>query len=172
MSTITGTANIFEEGLIQWDVELVITELDNIPVHRFYENMKRYLETKLNTQYGGSCTVEGYIKPNSIKIVSVSTGTVNNFNVRYSVVVECMISCPSEGMVIPCMAQTITNGGIKAVVSEYPNDSPMVIFIAKELSPMAAPSISENDVFMAKIVGVHFELGDKYVSVIAKIFIE
>ena len=164
--------NIFENGLIQRDIELSMSELDNIPTHKFHDNLKKYIENKINTQIGGMCIEDGYIKPNSIEITSISTGEIRKALIRYSVVCSCVISCPVEGMVIECIAQSITNGGIKAAVAEYPNDSPMVIFIAKELTRSIMPTIAENDVFKAKIIGVHFELNDPYVSVIATIFVD
>jgi len=167
-----STANIYDEGLIQRDVELTIRELDSIPAHKFYENLKTFIENKINAQIGGKCIEEGFIKPNSIKVATISTGEIKNFHIRYSVVSSCMISLPVEGMIIQCVAQTITNGGIKAAVAEYPYDSPMVIFVAREISSSAINNISETETFMAKIIGVHFELNDQYVSVLAKIIVE
>jgi DNA-directed RNA polymerase subunit E'/Rpb7 len=161
--------NIFEEGLIQRDIEITINELDNIPTMKFHDNLKKYIENKINLQIGGKCIEDGYIKPNSISVTGVSTGEVRHALIRYSVLCACRISCPTEGMIVECIAQTITNGGIKASVAEYPNDSPMIIFIAKELTMSSAKPILENDVFKAKIIGVHFELNDTYVSVIAKL---
>ena len=163
------TVNIFEEGLIQRDIELGILELDSIPPGKFHENLKKYIQQKINLQIGGKCIEDGYIKPNSINIHSISVGEVRHSMVRYSVVCACHIALPVEGMIVECIAQTITNGGIKAAVAEYPHDSPMVIFIAKELTLSSMPTISENDIFKAKIVGVHFELNDPYVSAIARI---
>ena len=161
--------NIFEEGLIQRDIEITINELDKIPTIKFHDNLKKYIENKINNQIGGKCIEDGYIKPNSILVTGVSTGEVRHSLIRYSVLCSCSISCPTEGMIIDCVAQTITNGGIKAAVAEYPNDSPMIIFIAKELTMSSVKPIIENDVFKAKIIGVHFELNDTYVSVIAKL---
>lgn len=166
------TDAIFEHGYIQQYVDLTIKELDEIPTRAFHKNLETYVANKINKEIGGKCRDEGYIKPNSIEVTSMSVGEVQRFNIRYDVVIRCLISCPVEGMIIKCVAQTITNGGIKSVVAEYPNDSPMVIFIAKELSVESAKNISENDEFLAKIIGVQYEIGDPYVSVIAKIFVE
>lgn len=166
------TDAIFEYGYIQQYVDLTIKELDDIPTRSFHDNLKIYIATKINSEIGGKCRDEGYIKPNSIEVTRLSVGEVQRFCIRYDVVVRCLISCPVEGMIIKCVAQTITNGGIKSVVAEYPNDSPMVIFIAKELSAESVKNISENDEFLAKIIGVQYEIRDPYVSVIAKIFVE
>jgi len=166
------TNTIFEEGIIHRDIELTIRELDGIPVEKFYDNLKKFIETKINMQIGGRCNENGYIKPNSVVINTISVGLVKNYHIKYSVICSCLISTPVEGMVLKCIAQTITNGGIKAAVVDYPDDSPMVIFVAREISSSAINSISENDIFMAKVIGVHFELNDQYVSVLAKILLE
>ena len=166
-----STMNIFEEGLVHRDLEITISELDSIPVNKFHDNLRKFIETKINSQIGGRCIEDGYIKPNSIEVTSISTGEIKNFHIRYSVVCSCLIACPVEGAVIQCVAQSITNGGIKAAVADYPYDSPMIIFIAREISSSAINAISENDTFTAKIIGVHFELNDQYVSVLAKIVV-
>ena len=166
------TSTIYDTGIIQRDVELSITEIDSIPVTKFFDNLKKYVETKLNLQISGKCMEDGYIKPNSVIVTNISAGEVKNYHLRYSVTCTCQISSPLEGMIIQCVAQTITQGGIKAAISEYPDDSPMVVFIARELSASSIRTISEADVFTAKIVGVHFELNDPYISVIAKVVTE
>jgi DNA-directed RNA polymerase subunit E'/Rpb7 len=166
------TSTIFENSVITQDIELTIMELDNISKHNFEHDFKLYVYDKINNEIGGKCMEDGYIKPNAIKIINISCGVIHTINIRYSVTYECMICYPSEGMVITCKATSITTGGVKAVIAEYEHESPMIVFIAREISHGHINHINEGDVFIAKIIGVHFELNDTYVSILAKIVIE
>lgn len=165
-------ANIFETAIITTEQEVTIMELDDLPKHDFQEQLQLFIYNKINQEIGGKCIEDGYIKPNTIKIINLSCGLINNFNIKYSVVYECLVCYPTEGMIINCKATSITTGGIKAVIEEYEHESPMIVFIAREISQGQINHITEGDVFTAKIIGVHFELNDTYVSILAKIVIE
>jgi hypothetical protein len=164
-------SNIFETAIITTEQEVSIMELDEIPKGNFQEQLQIFIYNKINQSIGGKCIEDGYIKPNTIKIINMSCGEIYNFNIRYSVVYECLLCYPSEGMIISCKATSITTGGIKAVIDEYEHESPMIVFIAREISQGHINHISEGDVFTAKIIGVHFELNDTYVSILAKIVV-
>ena len=166
------TSNIFETSIISQDQSLTIMELDEIPKQNFEEQLKLFIYNKINNTIGGKCVEDGYIKPNTINIINISCGEINNFNIKYSVIYECLVCFPAEGMIVKCQATSITSGGIKAVIEEYAHESPMIVFIAREISHGHINHISEGDVFTAKIIGVHFELNDPYVSILAKIVIE
>ena len=164
-------ANIFETAIITTEQDVAIMELDDLPKDNFQEQLQIFIYNKINQSIGGKCIEDGYIKPNTIKIINMSCGEIYNFNIRYSVVYECLLCYPSEGMIISCKATSITTGGIKAVIDEYEHESPMIVFIAREISHGQINNISEGDVFSAKIIGVHFELNDTYVSILAKIVV-
>lgn len=166
------TTHIFETAIITNEHDVTIMELDNLPKRDFEEQLKLFIYNKINQTIGGKCIEEGYIKPNSIRIINISCGEIHNFNIRYSIVYECLVCYPSEGMIIRCKATSITTGGVKAVIEEYEHESPMIVFIAREISHGQINHIAEGDVFTAKIIGVHFELNDTYVSILAKIVIE
>lgn len=166
------TSNIFETSLITQDIELTIMDLDTIPKQNFEQDFKLYIYNKINNDIGGKCIEDGYIKPNAITIINISCGQINAIHIRYSVTYECLVCYPSEGMLIMCKATSITTGGVKAVIAEYEHESPMIVFIAREISHGHINHISEGDVFNAKIIGVHFELNDTYVSILAKIVME
>ena len=53
---------------------------------------------KLQDELEGKCTVEGFIKPETINVVTVSAGRLYSDLVEYGVTFECYIYCPDEGM--------------------------------------------------------------------------
>jgi DNA-directed RNA polymerase subunit E'/Rpb7 len=54
----------------------VITRKIHLPFTSIGENIKENIEEFLRLQIAGKCIDEGYIRPNSIKIVSYSAGVI------------------------------------------------------------------------------------------------
>ena len=132
-------------------------------------NIISILEKNLKDSYEGKCIAEGYVKKNSIKIISYSSGKINNFGVLYEVSFECYICFPVEGQLINCVATNITKAGIKGASTESP--SPFIVFISRDhlLPNKKFSDINEKDHFVARIIGQRFELNDTYISIIAEI---
>jgi len=132
-------------------------------------NIKENLEKKLKDLHEGKCIAEGYVKKNTIKIVTYSSGKVCASGVLYEVAFECYVCFPVEGQLLNCIATNITKAGIKATSLETP--SPFVVFISRDhqLNNKKFSSINEKDHFVARIIGQRFELNDPYISIIAEI---
>ena len=128
------------------------------------------LAKTISNQIEGKCVVEGYVKPDSTKLITYSSGLVEGIYIRFEVVFECQICCPVEGMLVQCVAKNITKAGIRAESSEE-QPSPIIVFITRDHHYMNKQfsSIKEGDKFNAKIIGQRFELNDKYVSIIAEL---
>ena len=148
---------------------LLITRKVPISINNIGNTIKETLEKAIASQIEGKCIVEGYIKPNSVEVVTFSSGLVMGSNVIFEVVIQCEVCSPVEGMQIKCIAQHINNAGIRAEVNESP--SPVVIFIARDhnyASPIFA-EVKKNDEIKVRVIGQRFELNDKYISIIAEI---
>jgi hypothetical protein len=132
-------------------------------------NIKEILEKRLKELHEGKCIAEGYVKKNSIKIITYSSGKICTSGVLYEIAFECYVCFPVEGQLLNCIATNITKAGIKATSLESP--SPFVVFISRDhqLSNKKFNTISEKDHFVARIIGQRFELNDPYISVIAEI---
>lgn len=140
-----------------------------IPMKYIGDNIITLIKTQLERNIEGKCSIEGYIKNNSINIITYSSGSLKGSNVEFAVVFECDIICPVEGMLVNCVAENITKAGIKAKI---PGEvSPLVIFIARDHNYMNKKfnTVKEDDTILVKIIGQRFELNDSYISVIAEI---
>jgi DNA-directed RNA polymerase subunit E'/Rpb7 len=159
----TGQKNssIYSKCIIQKKIPISIVDIG--------KNVRQHIEKYIAGQYEGKCIVEGFIKPDSTKVISFSTGIVKASQVIFDVVFECMTCFPVEGMLLNVVAKNITKAGIRAEsVDETP--SPIVVFIARDhhYSNSAFSKIQEGDTFVARVIGQRFELNDTYVSVIAE----
>ena len=132
-------------------------------------NIKEILEKRLKELHEGKCIAEGYVKKNSIKIITYSSGKICTTGILYEIAFECYVCFPVEGQLLNCIATNITKAGIKATSLETP--SPFVVFISRDhqLSNKKFNTISEKDHFIARIIGQRFELNDPYISIIAEI---
>jgi DNA-directed RNA polymerase subunit E'/Rpb7 len=155
--------SIYSRGMITRNISLPITSVG--------KNIKETIERSIAYNYEGKCSVEGFVKPGSSKIVSYTSGLITRgVNISFTVVFECDICFPVEGTIIECVAKNITKAGIRGEsLTETP--SPIVIFIAKDhhYNSEYFSTINEGEKFSATIIGQRFELNDKYISVIAEL---
>jgi DNA-directed RNA polymerase subunit E'/Rpb7 len=154
---------VYIKSLLTSKVPLSITEVG--------KNIKQNLEAKIVKNNEGKCIAEGFVKPMSIKILTYSSGNVAGDKVIFTVVFECMISHPVEGMIIEADVKTITKAGIHAQVEDEHGNVPITIFVARDHHHMDANynSIKENSKINIKVIGIRYELNDPYICVIAKL---
>ena len=155
--------SIYSRGLITRNVTLSITNIG--------KNIKETLEKTIAFNFEGKCLVEGFIKPNSSKIITYSSGLIERGNlISFEIIFECDICFPVEGTKISCIAKNITKAGIRAE-SAFDVPSPIVVFIARDhhynVSEFA--TVKEDDKFTVRVIGQRFELNDKFISIIGEL---
>lgn len=154
---------VYVQEMLTMKVFLSITEVG--------QNIKQNLERWISKNTEGRCIPEGFIKPNSVKVVSYSSGTINGDKIEFQTIFECMVCHPVEGMLIECNVKTITKAGVHAEVNDDSGIVPVVVFVARDhhFTDKAFTNIKENDKILTKVIGVRFELNDPYICVIAKL---
>jgi DNA-directed RNA polymerase subunit E'/Rpb7 len=148
----------------------VLTKKIVVSITEVGANIKQILEQKATEGLEGKCIAEGFVRPNSVKIVSYSSGVVNTDCVEFQTIFECMLCCPVEGMLVECVSKTITKAGIHAQVID--NDVvPVTVFIARDHHAMDRyfSTIKENADILVKVIGVRYELNDPYICVIGEL---
>lgn len=152
----------------------LITRKIVLPINAIGKNLKETIEENIKNAYEGRCVVEGYVKPNSCKIITHSSGVIERgVNIVFEVVFECDICFPVEGMLVKCVAKNITKAGIRAESSEEV-PSPVVVFIAKDhhYTNTHFSEVKEGDNITVRVIGQRFELNDKYISIIGELIKE
>ena len=149
----------------------ILTKKVSLSILEVGKNIKQNLEKKIQVTSEGICIPEGYTKPGSVKILTYSSGIVNNEMIDFQVTYECNICFPVEGNLIECVAKTITKAGIHGEVIDDNGNIPINVFIARDhhISDNYFTTIKEGNKFLASVIGVRFELNDPYISVIASI---
>jgi DNA-directed RNA polymerase subunit E'/Rpb7 len=135
------------------------------------KNLDEVMEEYIRNNFEGKCVVEGFVKPNSSKIIRYSSGIIERgTNIVFELVFECDVCFPVEGMIISCVVKNTVKAGVRAESStDVP--TPFIVFIAKDhnYSSQQFNDIQEGDIINVKVIGQRFELNDKYVSVIGEI---
>ena len=145
-----------------------------LPINYIGKNLDDIIEEYIHNNFEGKCVVEGYVKPNSVKIIRYSSGLIERGNnIIFEVVFECDICFPVEGMLVSCIVKNIVKAGIRAESSnEMP--SPIIVFVAKDhhFTNQQFNEIQVNDTITVRVIGQRFELNDKYISIIGELVIK
>lgn len=149
-------------------VKNILSEKININFKNIDSDIEETLQNILK-QKEGICIKEGYIKPNSIKLMSYSCGELYSNNVEFQVLYECLLTNPVESMQLNCIVKSITKIGIRAELNDDYN--PFLVFIARDhhYNNEYFNRIKQNDIINVKVIGQRFELFDKYISIIGEL---
>ena len=148
----------------------ILTRKIILPFQSVGSNIKENIIQILEKESYNKCSKEGYIKNNSINILSYSSGIVEENHVVFDVAFECDICHPVEGQLIKCQVQNITRAGIKAVYVKE-KKSPIIVFIARDhhYSNEGFNKLKENDNITIKVIGIRYELNDEFISVLGEL---
>jgi len=142
-----------------------------LPINFIGKNLDDVIEEYIHNNFEGKCVVEGYVKPNSVKIIRYSSGLIERGNnIVFEVVFECDVCFPVEGMLVSCVVKNIVKAGIRAE-SSTETPSPVVVFVAKDhhFNNHQFNEIQVNDTITVRVIGQRFELNDKYISIIGEL---
>jgi len=164
-ATITKPVyGVYTNSALTMKVSLSISEVG--------KNIKQNLEYVISKKTEGRCIKEGFVKPNSIRLLTYSSGAVQGDVIVFETVFECKLCNPVEGMnITDCVAKTITKAGIHAEVIDQDGVIPVTIFIARDHHYYSSQfnDVKEGDKINIRVIGQRFELNDKFVSIIGEL---
>jgi hypothetical protein len=164
-ATITKPVyGVYTNSALTMKVSLSISEVG--------KNIKQNLEYVISKKTEGRCIKEGFVKPNSIRLLTYSSGAVQGDVIVFETVFECKLCNPVEGMnITDCVAKTITKAGIHAEVIDQDGVIPVTIFIARDhhFQDKLFSTVTEGSKMNVRVIGSRFELNDPYICVIAKL---
>jgi DNA-directed RNA polymerase subunit E'/Rpb7 len=150
-------------------IDSLLTRKVKIPMAECGKNisdiLKHYLEP-----LEGKCITEGYLKKNSIKIVSYDSGKLTQQYINFEVVFECKIAIPTVNQTLVCEVESNTIAGLQCKL-HMDNESPFIIFLAKD-HHMDIPEFFSCDVgsiIHVSVIGQRYSVNDSNISVIAKL---
>jgi len=159
----TKVFGVYVKSMLTMKVPLSIVEVG--------KNVMPNLEKVISSKTEGKCIAEGFIRPNSVKVLTYSSGNINGDIIEFQTVFECMICHPVEGMLIECDTKTITKAGIHAEVVDRDGTVPVTVFVARDhhLNDKNFNNVKENTKITIRVIGIRYELNDPYICVIGKL---
>ena len=133
-------------------------------------NLRDVITREMIKRYEGKCSVEGFVKPNSVKVTDYSNGVLRGGDkVLFEVKFEFMACFPVEGQHITCVVKEISKAGIRAEVDMVP--SPVTVYVCEEQSarPALFRGIRPGSRIVVSVFGQRFELNDRSVQVMGKL---
>jgi DNA-directed RNA polymerase subunit E'/Rpb7 len=151
----------------------LLTRTIELPISLFSrgKSISEEINDYIVSHYEGKCSVEGYIKPGSTKVITYSSGIITKGDmVSFEVMFECSACYPVEGMTLSCRVKETSEAGITAESNEE-TPSPILAFIIKDHHARNAvfSSVRKDDLILIKVIGQRFQLNDKYVSIIGEL---
>lgn len=147
----------------------VITRKVAIPYQYIGSNLKEIIQKQLQKQLEGKCTIEGYVRTNSVRILTYSSGILKANNVIFDVVIECLLCTPVEGMMLNVKVVNITKAGLRC--DAVGDESPLDLFVARDhhFTSKDFAKINEGEIISVKVLGQRYEINDPKISVIAEL---
>ena len=150
--------------------------------HHLGRNYRDVITDKLSKKLGGKCVKHGYVKPGSVKLVSVADGKLvtNTLNgdVEFPVTLTAEVCNPPIGAVVPAKVVNSNKFGLLAHAGHVNQatqswDVILEIVVTRQSigfkSLVDPDTVSVNDRVLVEIVGKKFELNDTKISIIGKI---
>lgn len=130
-----------------------------------------FILKKVKDEIEGRCIKDGYVKPNSVKILKRSLGSTQQSHftgtILYHLLLSIEICNPLQGAVIEAQVVNTSKMGILAGVP-YEEVSPLNILLAREhhIDNQDFLNLKQKDLIKIKIIGRRFEQGENHISII------
>jgi DNA-directed RNA polymerase subunit E'/Rpb7 len=152
-------------------VKKILDKNITVSSNKLGDDIDKVIKDTLDSDISGICINEGYVKPNSTKILMRSEGNmrINNFKsvVYYTIKYEVMICCPSENQIIDCIVSEVSKSHITCYIDNI-DTSPLNIFLTKQyhIGNEEYSKIKLGNTIKIKILATKFEYLDKQILVI------
>lgn len=163
---MSDNKNIYTKQIINEKITLKFSDVNS--------DLENTILEKVKTKIEGKCINHGYVKTNSIKLITYSCGELFSDSIIFDLVIECLISCPFESMILKCKVVSTTKVGIKCKIHDediYDSNNPYLIFVARDhnYNNTKFANINIEDIIYVRVIGHRFELNDTFISVIAEL---
>jgi len=143
----------------------LIIETVSVKFDHCGRDMEKYFLLYARDQLEGRCLKEGYVRPETTKVITYTSGGVHGTLVEFRVMFLVQVCHPYEGMRLTCKVESVSKIGIRAVIRKGHN--PIVVYLTRELNPAIYMEDYELDqIIEVSVLGHRFEMRDPFISVL------
>ena len=158
-------SNIFETIKLKENIYLNSSDINH--------NICNIILNKLRKKVEGKCIKEGFIRRNSVNVLSRSLGVMNNSNfdsgVHYVVVYSADVCNLTNGQVIEAEVENIDKSQVICYIGNS-NESPIEIYMFKHhhVGNTEFANLSKNDIVKIEIACSKYDFNDTQIVAIGK----
>ena len=143
----------------------LIVETVSVKFEHCGRDMEKYFLLYARDQLEGRCIKEGYVRPETTKVITYTSGGIHGTLIEFRVLYMVQVCHPYEGMRLSCTVESVSKIGIRAVVRK--NMNPIVVYLTRELNPLIYMEDYElEQVIEVSVLGHRFEMKDPFISVL------
>jgi DNA-directed RNA polymerase subunit E'/Rpb7 len=172
---MSDNSNIHEKFKVDniFEKRQLTTSLSIHPKLFNYSDVNEIILNKLKNKVEGKCISDGYIKEESVEIISRSLGMLLNHdfdaNVNYEIMYSANVCNPREGQILEVVVDTVdeTNTVCYHIDEEI---SPIEIYLFKQhyLENKEYIGLKKGDKILVKILETQIEFGSEKILAIAE----
>ena len=106
-------SNIYNKVLLTDKILINFKDVNN----NIYNTLNNIIKKKVE----GLCINDGYVKIDSVKLISYSTGELCSDSILFNIIYECYVANAVDSMTFDCIVKSITKVGIRAELNEDSN---------------------------------------------------
>jgi DNA-directed RNA polymerase subunit E'/Rpb7 len=167
ITTATSSSDCYSECILSRRVTIPFKDIGR------GNDIKMVLTRHVRNQIENRCTIEGFVHPDTCRVITHSSGTISGSNIVFDVAFNCSVFAPAEGAILVCSVKSVTHAGILAGINGVKKVEPVVVYVLREHHSGDTDdyfnSIKPDAVIRVKVIGQRFELNDKHVSVIGEL---
>lgn len=137
------------------------------------DSVKEILTTKLKEKYEHKCTASGYVRPDSIEILTRSMGVAENGRFTGNLLYDCKIKCdvlyPTAGSEIPVMVIKVNKMGAYA---HYDDAIRVLLPRDMHVGIREFDTINEGDIVSVRLERSRFQANDPFISAVGTLVID
>ena len=163
MSLSTTSGDVFSACVLTKNIEL--------PVSQLGKNIRELLTNKLVGMVEGKCGDKGYIKTNSVRVKTYSSGALKSSFAQFVVVYECLIFTSATNMILECKVIENTNSAGVRAFSNTESPTPFVAYLLKDhnYNNDRFNQLVSGDIINVKVKCATFEINDPMVSLVGEL---
>ena len=152
---------------------VILEESINLTAKETNYDINSIILNKLRRKIEGKCIKEGYVRKNSLQIVSRTMGllinsdfnSVANFIVKYSSDI-CVVS---NNQIVECEVKSVDKSQVICYIGDI-DVSPVEIYLFKQhhIGDENYMSLQENDIIRVQVIKSRYEYNDKQIIVLGK----
>ena len=146
-------------------VSNLVTETVSVKFEHCGRDMEKYFLLYARDHLEGRCIKEGYVRPDTTKVITYTSGGIHGTLIEYRVLYLVHVCHPYEGMRLTCQVESVSKIGIRAVIRKGAN--PIVVYLTRELNPgIYMEDYELEQVIEVSVLGHRFERQDPFISVL------